>query len=60
MRLAHLEAHGLMDLESKTPMTEDAIFKIMSLGEHTTDVLQAWLGLDGEIIDALRRQEVIA
>ncbi|MBW8057307.1 MAG: CoA transferase [candidate division NC10 bacterium] len=30
------------------------------LGEHTTDVLQAWLGLDGEIIDALRRQEVIA
>ena len=30
-RLAHLEAHVLMDLESKTPMTEDAIFKIMSM-----------------------------
>jgi hypothetical protein len=25
-RIAHFEAHGLMDLEAKTPMRKDAIF----------------------------------
>jgi CubicO group peptidase (beta-lactamase class C family) len=30
-RIAHLEAHGLMDLESRKPMQKDAIFQIMSL-----------------------------
>jgi CubicO group peptidase (beta-lactamase class C family) len=30
-RIAHLEAHGLMDLESKKAMQKDAIFRIMSM-----------------------------
>ncbi|MDO8793283.1 MAG: serine hydrolase domain-containing protein [Vicinamibacterales bacterium] len=30
-RVAHLEAHGLMDLESKKPMAADGIFRIMSM-----------------------------
>jgi len=37
-RLAHLEAHGLMDLESGTAMTEDAIFKIMSMTKPVVGV----------------------
>ena len=30
-RIAHFEAQGLMDLESKKPMQKDAIFRIMSM-----------------------------
>ena len=30
-RIAHFEAHGLMDLESETPMRRDAAFRIMSM-----------------------------
>jgi CubicO group peptidase (beta-lactamase class C family) len=30
-RIAHLEAHGLMDLESKKPMAKDSIFRIWSM-----------------------------
>ena len=30
-RIAHFEAHGLMDLESETPMRKDAAFRIMSM-----------------------------
>lgn len=30
-RVAHFEAHGLMDLEAKTPMRKDAMFRIMSM-----------------------------
>jgi len=30
-RIAHLEAHGLMDLESKKPMATNGIFRIMSM-----------------------------
>jgi CubicO group peptidase (beta-lactamase class C family) len=30
-RIAHLEAQGLMDIESKKPMQKDAIFRIMSM-----------------------------
>src|SRR5262245_41728873 len=30
-RIAHLEAQGLMDIETKKPMTTDAIFRIMSM-----------------------------
>src|SRR5512134_957942 len=29
-RLAHLEAHGFMDLETKTPMPGNAVFRIAS------------------------------
>src|SRR5262245_20167671 len=30
-RIAHLEAQGLMDVETKKPMAKDAIFRIMSM-----------------------------
>jgi len=30
-RIAHLEAQGLMDIESRKPMQKDAIFRIMSM-----------------------------
>jgi CubicO group peptidase (beta-lactamase class C family) len=30
-RIAHFEAHGLMDIESRKPMQKDAIFRIMSM-----------------------------
>ena len=30
-RIAHFEAHGLMDVESKKPMATDGIFRIMSM-----------------------------
>ena len=30
-RIAHLEAHGLMDVESKKPMATNSIFRIMSM-----------------------------
>ena len=30
-RVAHLEAQGLMDIESRKPMQKDAIFRIMSM-----------------------------
>src|ERR1035441_9166247 len=29
-RLVHFEAHGLMDIESKRPMTKDALFRLAS------------------------------
>ena len=48
-RLAHLEAHGMMDLESNTPMTEDAIFKIMSMTKPVVGVAILMLIEDGKI-----------
>ena len=30
-RIAHLEAQGLMDIETKKPMAVDAMFRIMSM-----------------------------
>ena len=37
-RIAHFEAHGLMDLESKRPMGKDSIFRIMSMTKVVTAV----------------------
>ena len=48
-RLAHLEAHGLMDLESGTAMTEDAIFKIMSMTKPVVGVAVLMLMEEGKI-----------
>ncbi len=48
-RLAHLEAHGMMDLESNTPMTEDAIFKIMSMTKPVVGVAILMLIEEGKI-----------
>ncbi len=30
-RIAHLETHGLMDIETRKPMVADAMFRIMSM-----------------------------
>ena len=37
-RIAHLEAVGVMDLESKRPMTKDAVFRIASMTKPVTGV----------------------
>ena len=37
-RIAHLEAHGLMDIESRKPMQKDAIFQIMSMTKPVVGV----------------------
>jgi CubicO group peptidase (beta-lactamase class C family) len=35
-RLVHFEAHGLMDIESKKPMTKDALFRLASSSKPIT------------------------
>ena len=37
-RIAHLEAHGLMDIESKKPMVKDAVFRIASMTKPVVGV----------------------
>jgi CubicO group peptidase (beta-lactamase class C family) len=48
-RIAHLEAHGLMDSDSKKPMTRDAIFRIASMSKPITGVAIMMLMEEGEI-----------
>jgi CubicO group peptidase (beta-lactamase class C family) len=48
-RIAHFEAHGLMDLEAKTPMRKDAIFRMASMSKPVTGVAILMLMEDGKI-----------
>ncbi|MEQ1726790.1 MAG: serine hydrolase domain-containing protein [Vicinamibacterales bacterium] len=48
-RLAHFEAHGVMDLDSKTPMRKDAIFRIASMSKPVTGVAIAMLMEEGKV-----------
>jgi CubicO group peptidase (beta-lactamase class C family) len=48
-RVAHLEAHGFMDLESKTPMRADAIFRIASMSKPVTGVAIMMLMEEGKL-----------
>ena len=48
-RVAHFEAQGLMDLESKKPMTKDAIFRIMSMTKPVVGVAAMMLVEDGKL-----------
>ena len=48
-RLAHLEAHGLMNLESRKPMTKDAIFRIASMSKPVTGVAILMLMEEGKV-----------
>ena len=48
-RIAHLEAHGLMNLESKKPMATDAIFRIASMSKPITGVAILMLMEDGKV-----------
>src|SRR5258708_30302473 len=48
-RIAHFEAQGLMDLESKTPMRKDAIFRMASMSKPVTGVAILMLVEDGQV-----------
>src|SRR5262245_4053387 len=48
-RLAHFEAQGSMDLESKTPMRKDAIFRMASMSKPVTGVAILMLVEEGKI-----------
>jgi CubicO group peptidase (beta-lactamase class C family) len=48
-RLAHLEAHGVMDLESRKPMPKDGIFRIASMSKPITGTAILLLMEEGKI-----------
>jgi CubicO group peptidase (beta-lactamase class C family) len=48
-RVAHLEAHGLMDLDSKKPMPKDAIFRIMSMTKPVVGVAVLMMMEEGKV-----------
>src|SRR6266571_5110249 len=48
-RVAHLEAHGVMDLESKKPMSKDVLFWIASMSKPVTGVAILMLMEEGKV-----------
>jgi CubicO group peptidase (beta-lactamase class C family) len=48
-RIAHFEAHGLMDLDSKRPMAKDSVFRIMSMTKPVTAVAVMMLEEEGKL-----------
>jgi len=48
-RIAHFEAQGVMDLDSKTPMQKDTIFRIMSMTKPVVGVSVMMLVEEGKI-----------
>jgi CubicO group peptidase (beta-lactamase class C family) len=48
-RLAHLETHGLMDIDSKKAMSEDSLFRIASTTKPITGVAILMLKEEGKI-----------
>ena len=48
-RVAHFEAMGLMDLEGKTPMRKDAIFRMASMSKPVTGVAILMLMEEGRL-----------
>jgi len=48
-RIAHFEAHGFMDLEARTPMRKDAIFRIASMSKPVTGVAIMMLMEEGKL-----------
>src|SRR5260370_26961938 len=48
-RLAHLEAHGLMDVDAKKPMPQDAIFRIASMSKPVTGAAIMMLLEEGKL-----------
>jgi CubicO group peptidase (beta-lactamase class C family) len=48
-RIAHFEANGLMDIESKTPMRKDAIFRMASMSKPVTGVAILMLMEEGKL-----------
>ena len=47
--IAHLQAHGLMDLDSKKPMGKDSIFRIYSMSKPVTGVAILMLMEEGKV-----------
>src|SRR5439155_5820323 len=48
-RIAHHEAHGLMDLDAKKPMAKDAIFRIMSMTKPVIGVAVLMMMEEGKV-----------
>lgn len=48
-KVAHFEAHGLMDIEGKRPMTRDAIFRMASSSKPVTGVAILMLVEEGKV-----------
>jgi CubicO group peptidase (beta-lactamase class C family) len=48
-RIAHLEAHGLIDIEAKRPMPKDGIFRLASMSKPITAVAVMMLIEEGKI-----------
>lgn len=48
-RIAHYETHGLMDVEARTPMRKDAIFRIASMSKPITGVAVMMLMEEGKL-----------
>jgi CubicO group peptidase (beta-lactamase class C family) len=48
-KVAHFEAQGLMDLEHKTPMRKDAIFRMASMSKPVTGVAIMMLVEEGKV-----------
>lgn len=48
-RLAHFEAHGMADVESKKPMPKDALFRIWSMTKPVTGVAILMLMEEGKV-----------
>jgi CubicO group peptidase (beta-lactamase class C family) len=48
-RIAHFEAHGLMDIEGKRPMQKDAVFRLASTSKPVTAVAVMMLVEEGKV-----------
>src|SRR5262245_232704 len=48
-RVAHLAAQGLMDIETRKPMTTDALFRIMSMTKPVVGVAVLMLVDEGKV-----------
>jgi len=48
-RIAHHEAHGLMDLDAKAPMVKDGIFRIMSMTKPVIGVATLMMMEEGKV-----------
>src|SRR5262245_54424577 len=48
-RIAHLEAQGLMDIETRKPMAADAMFRIMSMTKPVVGVAVLMLMEEGKV-----------
>jgi len=48
-RIAHLEAHGLMDIESKRPMPRDGVFRLASMSKPITAVAVMMMVEEGKV-----------